>query len=433
VTWAIQRALESPELLARPEQHAQLAALDIAECFRHINEWAPGDSPLSAAPEYEDYLFDQWQRGAFDDYWRQPGLYAEGHYPRFPAAATVHMSSWYDPYSRTAATNYAGLRAAGKGPCRLILGPWTHGNRSQSHAGDVDFGTAAILDGNLAPDYLSLRLDWFDRYLKMAATGDAAAMPVDLFVMGGGSGRKNAYGRMEHGGHWRREAEWPLQRTHYAAYYLHDDGALATALPAAASARLSYDYDPRQPVPTVGGAVTSGEPLMVGGAYDQRCGDGALATRADVLVFQTPPLTSDIELTGAITAILWIASDCVDTDFTVKLIDVCPPNADYPEGYDMILTDGILRARYRDSWAEPQLLTPECIYQVRIEAFPTSNVFKAGHRIRIDISSSNFPKFDCNPNTGAPEGMSGPVKIAHNSIYCDRGHPSHVILPVIPR
>lgn len=445
VTWAIKRALESPALMDDPAQHAALAALDIEDWFRRIAEWTPGASPLSAAPEYEDYLFDQWRRGAFDDYWRQPGLYAEGYYPRFPDAASVHMSSWYDPYSRTACANYAGLTAAGKTPSRLILGPWTHGNRSQSWAGDVDFGPAAPLDGNLAPDFLQLRLQWFERHLKGLPDADAdtdAGLPnVSIFVMGGGSGRKNAAGRMEHGGAWRGESDWPLRRTLHLPYYLHDDGSLHTAAPIPPQARRDYDYDPRHPVPTIGGAVTSGEPLMVGGAYDQRCAPGVfgcegatsqLGARADVLVFQTPPLEHDVELTGDIGAVLWISSDCVDTDFTIKLIDVCPPNADYPDGYDMILTDGIRRARYRDSWERPQLMTPGEAYQVRVDAFPISNVFKAGHRIRVDISSSNFPKFDCNPNTGAPEGTGGAVKVARNTVFCGARMPSHVILPVIP-
>ncbi|MFZ6765530.1 CocE/NonD family hydrolase [Undibacterium sp. Di26W] len=444
VTWAIKRAMESPGILGDKEKYEALASLDIEAWFHRIAQWQPGASPLSLAPEYEDYLFDQWQRGRFDDYWRQPGLYAEGYYAQFPAAATVHMSSWYDPYSRTACTNYAGLIAAGKGPACLILGPWTHGNRSQTYAGDVDFGPAATLDNNLAPDFLSLRLQWFERYLKNKVSGSDDVMPkVCIFVMGGGSGRKNAEGRMEHGGNWRVESEWPLQRARQTAYYLHQDGSLSTTMPrqAQTQAQLAYDYDPQQPVPTIGGAVTSGEPLMAGGAYDQRCGPGIffcngssapLRERDDILVFQSAPLSADVEITGAVSAVLWISSDCVDTDFTVKLIDVYPPNADYPDGYEMILTDGIRRARYRDSWEQPEMMVPGTTYQVTVDAFPVSNVFKVEHKIRIDISSSNFPKFDCNPNTGAAEGVSGPVKIAHNVVFCGNERPSHVVLPIIP-
>ncbi|TMH54047.1 MAG: CocE/NonD family hydrolase, partial [Betaproteobacteria bacterium] len=158
-----------------------------------------------------------------------------------------------------------------------------------------------------------------------------------------------------------------------------------------------------------------------------------LAERQDVLVFQSPPLTEDIEVTGPLTVSLWISSNCPDTDFTAKLIDVYPPNPDYPEGFAMNLTDGILRVRYRDSWEKPAPMIPGEIYAVRIEAFPTSNLFNRGHRIRIDISSSNFPHFDVNPNTAEPEGRALSSRVASNRVYVDREHPSHALLPVVPR
>ncbi|MBS0362360.1 MAG: CocE/NonD family hydrolase, partial [Proteobacteria bacterium] len=153
----------------------------------------------------------------------------------------------------------------------------------------------------------------------------------------------------------------------------------------------------------------------------------------DVLVFQTPPLKEDVEVTGAIEAELWIASDAPDTDFTIKLIDVYPPSADYPDGYALNLTDGILRCRYRDSWEHPSLMTPGQPYKIKVTAFPTSNLFKAGHRIRLDISSSNFPHFDVNPNTGAAEGTGLTRRVARNIVFADAGRPSHVLLPVIPK
>jgi putative CocE/NonD family hydrolase len=188
--------------------------------------------------------------------------------------------------------------------------------------------------------------------------------------------------------------------------------------------------------------VTSGQPLMVGGAFDQREGPQfygsqqpgrALGDRPDVLVFQTPPLSADVEVTGAIEADLWIASNCSDTDFTIKLIDVYPPNGDYPQGFAMNLTDGILRCRYRDSWERPSLLEPGRPYKIRVSAFPTSNLFVAGHRIRLDISSSNFPHFDINPNTGEPEGRWRRTRVATNTVFMDAAHPSSVLLPVIPQ
>ncbi len=195
-------------------------------------------------------------------------------------------------------------------------------------------------------------------------------------------------------------------------------------------------------MPSIGGTITSGAPVMVGGAFDQREGPRffgsrepyrALADRPDVLVFQTQPLSEDVEVTGPITANLWISSDCPDTDFTIKLVDVHPPNPDYPEGFAMNLTDGILRARYRDSWERPSMMTRGEVYRIRVEAFPTSNRFVRGHRIRLDISSSNFPHFDVNPNTGEPEAKAMSMRVATNRVYLDRNRPSHVVLPMIPR
>jgi putative CocE/NonD family hydrolase len=157
-----------------------------------------------------------------------------------------------------------------------------------------------------------------------------------------------------------------------------------------------------------------------------------VAARPDVLVFETEPLGEDVEVTGAIEANLWISSDAPDTDFTFKLIDVYPPNEDFPEGFALNLTDGILRCRYRDSWESPTPLTPGQVYAIKVEAFPTSNLFKRGHRIRVDVSSSNFPHFDVNPNTGAPEGKGLTRRLAKNTLYVDARRPSNVALPVIP-
>jgi putative CocE/NonD family hydrolase len=259
--------------------------------------------------------------------------------------------------------------------------------------------------------------------------------------MGGGSGRRNGAGRLEHGGHWRHASTWPLPETQYTNYYLHTNGLLSPETPATTSAPLTYRYDPRQPVPTIGGPISSGEPMMVGGAFDQREAPAffasrppyrPLAERPDVLVFQTPPLPHALEVTGPIVARLWIASDCPDTDFTAKLLDVYPPSADYPDGFTMNLTGGILRVRYRDSWQAPTLLHPGTVYAIRIELFPCSNRFAAGHRLRLDIASSNFPHFDVNFNTGEPEGLSTQVRVATNTVYVDQTRPSHVVLPIIP-
>jgi uncharacterized protein len=442
VTWALRQALESPEVQQDKQRLSELSVIDVPDWFDRIAQWKPGFSPLSLAPEYEEYLFDQWRRGTFDEYWKQAGLYAEGFYEGFCEAAMVHMSSWYDPYPRTATENFVGLSKSKKGPVCLIIGPWTHGNRSLTYAGDVDFGKVATLDGNIADSFLTLRLQWFDRWLKNDASHGDVLPKVRLFVMGGGSGRKNQEGRLDHGGCWRDENDWPIADAVLTRFYLHESRLLSTKPPTLPESYKTYDYNPADPVPTVGGAVTSGEPLMIGGAYDQREGEGvygavapyrALADRPDVLVFQTPPLEEDMEITGEIQAVFWISSNCPDTDFTFKLIDVYPASTDYPSGYAMNLTDGIIRTRYRESWERPQLMTPGEIYKVQIDAFPTSNLFKKGHCIRIDVSSSNFPRFDCNSNTGEPVGYASSVRIATNSIFMDEERSSHVVLPIIPR
>jgi putative CocE/NonD family hydrolase len=445
VTWAYRAAFESPAVTKDPLRLKALQAIDIKGWFARM-PWKRGHSPLTPAPEYESYVYDQWEHGTFDSFWKQLGIYAAGFYDSFNDAPMVFMSSWYDPYPRSATDNYIGLSRKKKGPVRLILGPWTHGDRTLTYAGEVDFGAAATIDGNLATDFLTLRLRWFDCWLKGARNGVAAEPAVRLFIMGGGSGRRNQQGRMEHGGRWRAERDWPIPDVLSTNYYLHGDvghggGRLALELPAVGAEPISYDFDPANPVPSIGGTITSGEPVMRGGAYDQREGPRflgsrepymPLAARPDVLVFETEALVADIEVTGPIVAKLWISSDRPDTDFTIKLIDVYPPNEDYPDGFAMNVTDGILRVRYRKSWERPEPLQPGEVALVTVEAFPTANLFKRGHRIRLDISSSNFPHFDVNPNTGAPEGTGLTRQVARNTVYLDRERASYVVLPIVP-
>jgi putative CocE/NonD family hydrolase len=423
-TWAYNNALADAR---DPAVKAALRAQNIKEWFARM-PWRKGDSPLSAAPEYEDYLFEQWSHGTFDDFWKQPGIYAEGHYDRYADVPIVNLSGWYDPYARTAMENYVGLSRRRRGPVRLILGPWTHGDRSLTYAGDVDFGPAAPVDGNLADDFFSLRRRWFDCWMKDVANGVEVEPAVQVFVMGGGSGRRNAEGRLDHGGRWRTAADWPLPQTEWTKFYLHSDRGLSSEIPDNGARPLDYVSDPRIPVPTIGGALSSGEPVMRGGAYDQH----ELAKRADMLTFATAPLDRDLEVTGPVTVRLWIASDSPDTDFTAKLIDVHPPNEDYPKGFAMNLTEGILRCRYRDSWERPSSMMPGEIYPVTIELFPTGNLFIRGHRLRLDIASSNFPHFDINPNSGEPEGAMEYSRVARNRVYLDADRPSHIVLPVIP-
>lgn len=441
VTWAMSSALESAEVLADPAKLEVLKAVDIKSWFARM-PWSRGNSPLSLAPDYENYVFDQWEAGTFDDFWKQAGIYAEGYYDQFPDVPMMWMSSWYDPYPRTVTDNVAALSRLKQSPIGLILGPWTHGNNHQTFAGDVDFGPAATLAGSSAVDLITLRKRWFDHHLKGEANGVEADPTVRIFVMGGGSGRKNAQGRMDHGGAWRNETAWPLAKARETSFFLHGEGLLSPTSPKRGARPRTYLYDPKHPTPTIGGTVTSGQPVMFGGAFDQREGPSffgsevyqrPLGARADVLVFQTPVLETDVEITGAIEADLWIASDGPDTDFTIKLIDVHPPNEDYPAGFAMNLTDGILRCRYRDSWEHPTLMTPGKAYRISVSAFPTSNLFKAGHRIRLDISSSNFPHFDLNPNTGDPDGRWQESRIATNTVFVDAKRPSRLILPMVER
>jgi hypothetical protein len=263
---------------------------------------------------------------------------------------------------------------------------------------------------------------------------------VRIFVMGGGSGRRSAAGRLEHGGRWITAADWPPPGVDFVALHLHGNGTLARATPSPDALPLSYDFDPSHPVPTIGGAMSSLDPVAHAGSWDQTESPEffgcippylPLASRRDVLVFQTPPLDAPLQVVGPIEAELWVATDGPDTDFTAKLIDVHPPSADYPKGYAMILTDGILRLRYAEDPARPRLRQLGEVVKIRITLFPTANLFMRGHRIRLDIASSSFPKFDVNPNTGEPEGRAGRKRVAVNTVFVDADRPSRVVLPLL--
>jgi len=432
-TWAFNQAKESPLAQADPAVLATLEAQDIRDWFARM-PWRPGHSPVSAVPEYEAYLFEQWTHGTFDAFWRRLGLYAEGYYGEFADVPQVHLSSWYDVYVPTAIGNFTALKAAKRSAMRLIMGPWLHGDRNLSHAGDVEFGPKAPIDGNIASDWRRFRLDWYDHWLKGIDNGVDREPAVRLFLMGGGSGTRTAAGRLDHGGHWIQGTDWPLPDTCFTPYHLHADGRLDPALPVQ-SLPLAYRFDPADPVPTIGGALTSGKPVFEGGAFDQREDDRffgckhpgrPLADRDDVLLFQTEPLGEDLAVIGPITVRLFVSSDAPDTDFTAKLIDV------YPDGFAMNLTDGILRCRYRDSFEAPTMMQPGQVYEIEIEPFATANLFQRGHRIRLDISSSNFPKYDVNPNSGEPEGYAEHKRVATNRLHLDPAHPSHIVLPIVP-
>ncbi len=267
--------------------------------------------------------------------------------------------------------------------------------------------------------------------------------------MGTGDGHKDKNGRLHHGGFWTTAGQWPLPGTTFVNYYFHPDGSLGRTSPGPGVPGTTYTYDPRSPVPTIGGSFSSQPGLVAAGAFDQRerpfdrepvkgfFGSKPpylpLRSRDDVVVFQTESLAEDVEVVGPIAVRLFASSSAVDTDFTAKLVDVYPPSKDYPSGFDMNLTDGIIRARYRTSPERAELMKPGTVYEFTIEPFPTANVFKKGHRIRVDISSSNFPRFDVNPNTGEPLGLNRRAVVADNTVWHDRDRPSHIVLPVVAR
>ncbi|WP_217630400.1 CocE/NonD family hydrolase [Nocardioides exalbidus] len=246
-TWALRRAAgdaRDGDSLARQA----VADEPVEEWFRRL-PWRRGHSPLRHVPAYEDYFFDQWEHEDFGPWWTQPALYARGHAHRFPDVPSLHLCSWYDPYVRTAVENFQTLSRLGEAPVRLVLGPWTHGRRSDTFAGDVDLGPEAALEGSLAEDYVAMRADWFTA--RLAGVPDSAP-PVRWFLMGGGPGDVDAQGRLRHGGRWRTADTWPPGSTAPRQFHLHPDGVLAEAPPAPGHS-ISWDHDPADPVPTIGG------------------------------------------------------------------------------------------------------------------------------------------------------------------------------------
>jgi putative CocE/NonD family hydrolase len=333
---------------------------------------------------------------------------------------TFNIGGWYDIFLKDTIENFKIMREHGVTPAarqsKLLIGPWTHLS-STNPIGELNFGfasTAALID--LQIDFISLQVRWFDQFLKGRETGILSEAPIKIFVMGANV--------------WRDEQEWPLARAVETRYYLHSnghantlngDGTLSTSLPDNESADR-YDYDPANPVITRGGALLM-TPEFPAGPYDQR----ATESRADVLVYSTPPLEQDVEVTGPIMLHLWAASSAPDTDFVARLVDV------HPNGYAQNLTDGIIRARYRTfaRGEEPSLIEPGKAYEYEIDLWATSNLFKKGHRIRLDVTSSNFPRWDRNPNTGHDFGVDTELAVAHQTILHDAEHPSYLVLPIV--
>jgi len=407
-----------------------------------------GTTALKLNPDYEDWLVQAMSHGDYDEYWRNNGIDVVEHVSEYKDIPVYHVTGWYDSNLGATSLNYIALSKNKKSLQKLIIGPWWHGGARHSNAGEAEFGPEAAIN------FDDLQIRWFDHWLKGIDTGVDREPPVRIFVMGGGDAHKTPDGKIFVGGHWRDEHEWPLARTAVTPYYLHTNGLLSSQKPAN-EAPMTYVFDPHHPVPTLGGNIAAhfGPPshhnsferpgdsgnLMEQGPYDQHCRAELwfcedtlpLSARNDVLVFQTSPIEKDVEVTGRLIVKLWASSDAPDTDFTAKLIDVYPPNKDFPAGFELNIGDSIVRARYRNSLEHSELMKPGEVYPFTIEMYPTSVVFQKGHRIRLDISSSNFPRFDVNPNTGEPLNDNRRWAIAMNTIYDDSQHPSQILLPII--
>ena len=378
--------------------------------YRHLplRDWI--DRLKEAAPYFHEY-FDEELDGP---YWWPINMMRQASNVTIPM---YHITAWYDIFMEGAINAFQSIQQHGGSELarrnqKLLIGPWAHlrpfTQPTTGGAGDIDFGAAAAVE--LHEDMLR----WYDYWLKDIETGIMNDAPVRIFVMGDNR--------------WRDEQEWPLARTHYARWYLHSaggantragDGTLSTVPPEANEPQDQFIYDPADPAPTLGGNTL----IIDYGVFDQSPAEN----RPDVLVYTSDPLPSDLELTGPISVTLYAATTAADTDFTAKLVDV------RPDGYAHNLQDGIVRARYRTSVREPSPIIPGRVYQYAIDLWATSHVVKAGHRVRVDISSSNFPRFDRNPNTGAALGADARLETARQTVHHSAQYPSHITLPVIPR
>ena len=377
--------------------------------------------PLTDLPVLRDvapYYFDWLSHPSLDDYWRARGTADAAETVRVPA---LHMAGWYDPFLASTLATFDTMRRHGATPAvrqgqRLVIGPWSHGVHGGTFV-DQSYGLGAGAD---ALDLTRLQIRWFDHLLKNRDNGASREKPVRVFVMGADR--------------WRDEDDWPLPGTRFTRYHLHSrggangdrgDGRLAVEPPAHEPAD-AFRYDPADPVPTVGGQTfLPGIPVAANaGPRDQR----SVSHRSDVLCYTSEPLRQRLEVVGPVVAVLYVSSSAPDTDITAKLVDVGP------DGRAVILTDGIQRARYRDSPSEPALLEPGRVYEMRVDLAGTANIFGVHHRIRLEVSSSNFPRFARNSNTGGniAEDGAGDLVSAVNRVHHSRSHPSHLVLPVMP-
>jgi putative CocE/NonD family hydrolase len=367
---------------------------------------------LTSSASLAPYFIDWLAHPSYDDYWKRVSI--EEHFGDITVPA-LHIAAWYDLFLGGSLRNYVGIKdhggsdAARKGQRLLVIIGGHSGDGRK--IGDVDFGPEAEKWNEGAAT-----LEWYDFLFKGVQNRWASGKPVKIFVMGANQ--------------WRDEDDWPLARAVSTKYFLHSagkanslrgDGTLSTTAPMREAAD-EYVYDPSGPVPTVGGPLCCDSGHLAPGPRDQR----AVEAREDVLVYSTPPLTQDIEVTGPVSVELYAKSSAVDTDFTGKLIDVGP------DGFAQNLTEGILRARYRESQETPVLMNPDQAYKFTLDLWATSNVFRKGHILRLEISSSNFPRFDTNLNTGEDPRLTQRSLAATNTILHDGQHPSALVLAVVP-
>ena len=366
------------------------------------------DLTRSLAPYFLDWL----SHPSYDQYWKR--IAVDEHYPDINVPSLT-IAAWYDIFLGGSLRNYIGLRRhAGTERARagqhLLIAIGGHAGSGRK-VGDVDFGPSAAFDEQ------QVTLSWYDHLFKNVNNEFSSGKRVRMFVMGANE--------------WRDVEDWPPPRARYTRYYLHSaghanssggDGSLSTAAPGAESSD-HYVYDSAHPVPTVGGPLCCDSAHVEPGPRDQR----TVEERSDVLVYATPILAEDVEVTGPVSLDLYASSSAVDTDFTAKLVDVTP------EGFARNLTEGIIRARYRNSAEKPELMRPGQTYKFTVDLWATGNVFRKGHRLRLEISSSNFPRFDRNLNTGGEPGSDQRPMPATNTVLHDAKHPSALILPIIPR
>jgi putative CocE/NonD family hydrolase len=380
-----------------------MEAVDWGAIYDHL--------PLLTMDERVGRRVPRWREdiahAQLDDYWRR--ICYQDQFDKV-AVPVLHISGWYDDEQIGTPLNFVGMTERGgsaeaRANQRLLMGPWGHRVNTERRMGELDFGPDALID------LRGEKLRWFDRQLKGAS--DVNQTPVRIFVM-----VENA---------WRDEREWPLARTHWTPYYLRSagransrfgDGSLSAAAPVDEPPD-SYRYDPARPVPFITEPTSS----QIGGPDDY----AAIQRRDDVLVYVTEPLADDTEVTGPIRVDLYAASSAPDTDFMAMLLDI------HPSGFAQRLCDGMVRARFREGMDRPSPIEPGRIYRYTIDCWNTSQLFRAGHRIGVQISSSAFPKFDRNLNTGAPLGVTSEMATAEQTIYHDAAHPSAVVLPIIPR